>query len=44
MGRCYAGTPAQLARSEPPAPSNDTPKSHAVSDAQPDADADADHG
>ena len=24
-GRCYAGTPAQLARSEPPAPSNDNP-------------------
>ncbi|MCY4448412.1 MAG: hypothetical protein OXE02_06170 [Chloroflexi bacterium] len=24
-GRCYAGTPAELARSEPPAPSNDNP-------------------
>ena len=24
-GRCYAGTPAQLARSEPPAPENDNP-------------------
>ena len=24
-GRCYAGTPAQLARSEPPAPANDNP-------------------
>ena len=24
-GRCYAGTPAQLVRSEPPAPSNDNP-------------------
>ena len=24
-GRCYAGTPAELARSEPPAPENDNP-------------------